>query len=379
MKHANISTLKQKNLALIFQCLRKKNTSRIDLSLETGLTKSAVTMITNQLIDDGIIEEVGVIQSKKGRNPILLSIVKNFRYALGIHLDRKNISIIITDLDYNILSSISKEYALFHDYNEALSFIVSSLQHMISEHNFDHIIGIGISSPGPVDYQNGVILTPPNYELFHNRHIVSDLKNHFSLPILLENNSSLLALTDFIKNPIHTNNNTLFVLMYHGIGSCIIKNGAIYHGFSGFSAELGHNSIDPNGPLCLCGNNGCLELYATLFVIQSKFEFSSYQQVVDDAYNGNLNSINIIKYIAEKLSFAFIHAINLFDLNEIILFGEYDYKPSLLISYLNELISKKCIIAKIHSIDIHFSKLSSDAHISSSVSLILNKYFDQEL
>ncbi len=380
-KHSNIQTLKNSNLNLIFTVLRKENKSRIEISKESGLTRSAVTMITNQLIEKGILKEIGTVDSKKGRRPVLLSIVKDFKYAIGINLERKKVSIVLSDLANTILFCEEEKIQSFSSYEQVLSWIITTIGNLLDQSKicFTKLIGIGISCPGPVDYKTGSILTPPNFSLFHNKAITTDIQRHYKLPIFIENNAVSLAITDYFKSKKPTDINSMLITFSDGIGSCIIKNGAIYRGFAGFAGEIGHTSIDPFGMPCTCGNTGCLELYITLSALKEKFGFETYEEVVDRAYAKDEKALEILEYLARILSFSLINVINVLDLNEILLHGEFNYKPTLLISLIQSYISNNCILAKTHPITISTSHLDLNDQKSASVTVVLNEFFKQNI
>ncbi|WP_312642179.1 ROK family transcriptional regulator, partial [Hydrogenoanaerobacterium sp.] len=219
---SNVSTLKNDNRALIFSLLRKQPMSRAQLSAQTSLTKSAVTMITGTLIQEGQLIEVGTSDTQKGRKPILLDIVKDYRYAVGVSLHRKRLIVSITDLGSELIDSTESHTENYQDSSAALAWISSTIRLLLSKNKipYDRVIGIGISSPGPLDYQSGTILMPPNFSLFHNVAIVSRLKEEFDLPVLLENNSVLFAITEYFRGSMGDYRNSMFVTISDGIGSC---------------------------------------------------------------------------------------------------------------------------------------------------------------
>lgn len=171
----------------------------------------------------------------------------------------------------------------------------------------------------------------------------------------------------------------MFITFSDGIGSCIIKNGIIYRGFAGFAGEIGHTSIDPFGKPCSCGNTGCLELYITLSALKKAYGFTSYEKVVDNAYNNEQDAVQILTYLAQILSFSLTNTINVLDLNEITLHGEFNYKPQLLLSFIHEHIEHNCILSKTHPIIITTSVLTTEDQNSACVSVILNEFFQQKI
>ena len=377
----NVNSLKNHNRALIFSHIRRQPMSRIQLSHLTGLTKSAITIIASDLIREGQLIEMGATRSTVGRKPITLDIVKDFKYAVGVSLHRKRVTVSVVNLKSELLDYDTAALNSFNHYADALVWICGAINRLLQKNNIlpEKLVGIGVSCPGPLDYEQGVILTPPNFNMFHNTPIVKLLKEQFYLPVYLENNAVLLAMNEYFYGSMKNFSNSIFVIISNGIGSSIIMNGEIYRGFKGHSGELGHTSIDYKGAQCTCGGRGCLEQYATLKALKARFGFESYETVIDDAYLNKPYALNIVEYLVDCLSSAFVNVVNLFDLDSIILFGEYAYRNELLIDKLNTTVNSRSIINRAHQIKVLWSELNPDAPLISDTAVLLNNYFNQQI
>jgi predicted NBD/HSP70 family sugar kinase len=374
----NVYSLKSVNRARILECIRRQPTSRIEISRQTGLTKSAVTMLTNDMISEGLLYELGLSEKSTtpGRTSILLDIVADYAYAIGVTLHRRKIGVCISDLKLNCIAKENCETTLFNTPNEAVNWICSAINRISFEANISlsKCIGIGISSPGPLDYTNGVILEPPHFPLFHHYPIVEKMKQHFDFPVFLENNSVSLALTNFYVRG-KSNRNELFVVIADGIGSALLQDGIVFRGSRGFAGELGHVSVNPKGEYCSCGNRGCLELYATLQSLKKRFKFESYEDVMDKAISGDQDNLKIMNYLVENLGSALTASVNLFDLETITIFSEYSYHIDWLTKQLEKYIQKHSLIHHVHPISVLASKITlSEIDVASSVSAI-NYFF----
>jgi predicted NBD/HSP70 family sugar kinase len=378
---SNVNTLKSDNRALLVNEIRKHPLSRAQLSNITKLSKSAVTMIINELITEGQLVETEIEKAPKGRKPVLIDIVPDLYYAAGVELHRKQITVVITNLKSEIVDEVSADIDCFHDCEAAVDWICDGIRSLAERQGIplSQLIGIGISSPGPLYYLSGVILNPPNFKMFVSTPITSMIQSVFNLPVILENNSVLLAMREYFSGIMKNYHNSLFVIISNGIGSCAIIDGQIFRGLAGFAGELGHTSIDVNGPVCSCGNKGCVELYATLSALKNKYGFDSYEAVVDDAYESDEHALAILEYEAECLATAFISAINLLDLDSIFLYGELNYRPKLLISKISSIIDKRSIIRKAHSVSIFPSSLDGNSSAATSTAAVLDQYFNQHL
>jgi predicted NBD/HSP70 family sugar kinase len=412
MQASNVKSLKNDNRALILNEIRKCPCSRAQLADKTSLTRSAVTMIVQELMAEGQLKETSSLQSDRGRRQILLDIVEDHKLALGLALHRREISTVLTDLRGKPVDKNSRPTSAFANREAALAWSFETMKSMIHKHKLtqDKLVGIGISSPGPLDRQSGRILEPIDFPLFQNFDITEEVaswqlfkasesasasgKSNDSrtlsstntttgstVEINLDNNAVLMAMREFYNgtSPIYKYKHILFVTISRGIGSCLISDGQIYRGLGGFAGELGHTSIDAAGRPCSCGNYGCIEKYATLDALKAFFGFESYDIVVDLAYNGISRYLAIVEQIAEWLTTALVNAVNLFDLDAIVLYGELNYRPQLLTDMIEKKVRQRSLISRAHEIKVFASSFDDKTAAEASTAGIIDAYFKQKL
>ena len=376
----NVAELRNGNRFRILEILRFSPMGRAELSRKTGLAKSSVTTLTNQMIEEGLIKEFGIDEknSKAGSKSILLGINHNFGFALGINLHRKKISVSAVDLTGNLLFEFFKNNSEFSKTTEAVNFLVQQIPLEIKKAGLDisRLVGIGVSAPGPLDCENGVILEPPNFPLFNNFPILKELKERFNCPAFLENDAVTLAIYEhhYIEQQ---NQNTLFVSIFDGIGGALIKNGEVYRGSHGIAGELGHISVDPKGAECPCGNRGCLEQYATLSSLKQRFGIKDYPSLVEGFISQKRASQKAFLFLVDTLSSALVGAVNLFDLDKIIIRGEFDYKPEVLCQEIEKYIKARSVVCKVHSVKVVPSGQKGFYGHNAAAVLAINGFFKE--
>jgi len=376
-------SVKNANRALILQCLRRRHISRIDISKETNLSKAAVTILTNDMVKEGLLKENGVDETLAvtvGRRPILLGIVPDYRFAVGVGLHRKRIAVNLVNLELQQLDLAETCLASFRYPDQAVEWICSHIKSLVAKHelDWDKCVGIGVSSPGPLDYKNGIILNPPNFEMFANYPITERLTAQLGKPVSLENNSVVLAITDYLCNSLEPFSQVMFITAMEGIGTAILSRGKVMRGFAGFAGELGHSSVDINGIPCSCGNKGCLEQYVTLAALRQRFNFESYVKLVDDAYSGYGYALNIIAFVAEYLGCAIASASNILDLDAVVLHGDFNYRPEMLLDRIKKIVSDRSVICRTHPIAFHASCLGPESVDVANAVGVINSFFSQQ-
>ncbi len=378
----NITALKNSNRNLILESLRQAPKSRAELSLEIGLAKSSVTTLANQMITEDLLTEIGPAEKTKsaGRTRILLDINPDFGFAVGINLHRKHITVTGVNLKGNPIFSFHEKTSVFSTTEALLNFINAQLPRAIKKVKLENsrFIGIGIAAPGPLNCESGIILDPPNFPLLNHFAITEYLENIYGCPAVLENDAVSLALFEHSTHMPFLGN-CLFVTISDGIGGALLQNGNVYRGSHGIAGELGHISVDPLGELCPCGNRGCLEQYATLSSLQNRFGFSSYQSMVEGAESGNQDDKKAFSFLVETLGAAFVNAVNLFDLDQIILFGEYDYRAHLLSEALESYITKHAVVCKVHPVSVRPAGLTLDTAPTAAAIPAINRFFKESI
>lgn len=392
---SNIKSLKSDNRSLILNEIRKQPCSRVQLSYRTNLTRSAVTMIVQELITEGQVRQTQALQSGRGRRQILLDIVPDYRLAAGISLHRHELTVVLTDLKGFALEQKSAPTSEFQTLEQAADWVRITLIQLLQAHQVElsHLAGIGISSPGPLDLTDGRILEPIEFPLFRFFDVVDTVREWFldkedgrsvaqrNLPVSLENNAVLLAVREFYheKSSIHHFRQILYVTISQGIGSCIINDGVVYRGSGGFAGELGHTSIDGAGRPCSCGNFGCIERYATLRAICDYFSLDNFDLTVDLAYSGQSRSLAILEQVADWLSTALINAVNLFDVDAIVLYGELNYRPRLLADLIQSRIRQRSLVGRTHGIVVLPSVFDDKDAALASTAAVIDHHFKPNL
>lgn len=336
MKRAtNAAVMKQINQKLILNLIREKRLSRADIAQETGLTKAAISIIVDELVQEGLISEEPAGGRAVGRRPLLLSLNAGARYIIGVDITRRDYTVGISDLCGSLLCEVSEKLI---SKRQALNGILAHIIRLVRKNAVEtsKVIGIGITCPGPVDPAGALILNPPNFDEWHGEPIGKTLSLATGFPAYLENISSGAALFEMYFGVAKRIDNFMALVVHDGIGSGILIDHTLFRGTS----ELGHTSICYDGIPCECGNRGCLEKYASIQSIVKGTGFTSWKEVVD------AQALPLIEKEARYLGAAAANAANLFDLSAIVLQGDLLYRPELLVSYLKRELKERTIARK---------------------------------
>ncbi len=357
--------------------------SRADITKEIGLTRMAISNIVAELIDDGYIKEDKTEENLQvGRNPIILDISNDSPLAVGVYIGRKSIYAVLTDIR---LTSLYMDEIVFEKENEntlmqKLYEILDKLFDFYKNNIKDRdILGIGVSSIGPFEPTSGVLLNPREFFGITNFNVKEIIKNRYSLPVYCANDMNGAALAEKLKGKGRECGSFLYLGITNGIGAGIIVNNRLYGKESMSVGEIGHMCIDYEGPLCSCGNRGCLETYATIPNIIKKLK-EVYKD--DNIECNNFQMLSelppcnaVFEDVTNKLSVALINAVNFLDPECIVIGHEGAYLPKKYLSMMQNEIEKGILSAGYKKVPVVHSVFSTKAPIFGSAAIILNRLF----
>lgn len=232
--------------------------SRIDLSKLLSITPATVSDITQHLIINGLIKEIGedIDQNKVGRRKILLGILPDHSYYVGVELFEHTITLCLSDNRNTVIDQTTRELNKKTELSNTL--IINTVQEFIEKNRDYQISAIGIALPGHYDLEVETIITNNPY---WSRISLLELKSGFSIPVHFENNVNCMAINERLFGSRYDEPNFLYLHFRKGIFCTYVYQGEIYARNNFFVGEMGHMVVNPNGEQCECGKKGCLQTY----------------------------------------------------------------------------------------------------------------------
>ncbi len=256
----NIS-VKKINRSKVYQYIyRKKITSKLQIVQDLQMGLSTVSQNLNLLEQDGLIEKNGYFESTGGRKANAIQIVSDFRISIGIGILKNMFHITAVDLYGNTLytNTIPFPYSNTPDYYKQ---VTDKIKEFIATNQYDEekILGVSIATQGITSPDHSTVLYG---NIMNNTGmILEDFSRYLPYPCYLEHDSKSAAFLELWKHP--ELDNAVVFLLNRNLGGAIITNHQIHQGSSMHSGTIEHICINPDGPLCYCGNRGCLETYCS--------------------------------------------------------------------------------------------------------------------
>jgi N-acetylglucosamine repressor len=282
---SNHRLVKIHNRALVLKIIQQnERISRKQIAVATGLTQATITLISNALLELGLIVETGKDTSTgtHGRKQVFLSINKEKHWIIALNLGRCLVQAAICDLAGNILHRSESDLQLIRD-NELVSDrleenVVAIIRDLMADFGMasQDLLGISIAAPGPINAKGGIVRS-----LVYNEgetksaapfdwreiHLKEGIEREFGVGVFVENDANISALGEsWFGTGVGASNLAVFMIGI-GTGAGAIIDGMLYRGADDVVAEIGHVTVNFNGPRCRCGNIGCLETYCNFHVI----------------------------------------------------------------------------------------------------------------
>ncbi|MET8162103.1 ROK family transcriptional regulator [Sphaerisporangium sp. NPDC005289] len=246
--------------ATLLRLLREGGRSRAELGDDVSLSRSKLNLELDRLIETGLVEQAGLAASRGGRRSGMVRLSPHLRFA-GIDIGATSVDVAVTNGELEILGHVSQPCEVREGPAIVLGLAMELLAKLREQGLFTQLHGAGIGVPGPVSFRDGVPFAPPimpGWDRYPVREVVSQ---ELGCPAMVDNDVNLMALGELHAGLAKQVDDFLLIKIGTGIGCGIVVDGKIYRGVSGSAGDIGHMRVDDQGPLCTCGNTGCLEAY----------------------------------------------------------------------------------------------------------------------
>jgi N-acetylglucosamine repressor len=272
------------NHQLVLRTIYDRNPiSRADVARATGLTRTTVSDVVEELLEAGLVEEIGLGRSTGGKAPILLGVPQEARHLIGIEVGDTQLSGAVVNLRGEVRRRV--EVPLDgRDGEMALARLDGLIEELVQPTDAP-ILGIGIGTPGLIDTTTGTVRWAVNLD-WRDLPLGTRLSERWSLPVHVANDSQAAALGEYTFGGHSPRDSMVVVKVGRGIGAGIVIGGLLYAGEGSGAGEIGHSAIADNYRPCRCGSVGCLEtLASTRAVVQRARELAPHAP--DSALNAS--------------------------------------------------------------------------------------------
>lgn len=346
----------------------------------------------NELIAEGSVIETGFANSTGGRRPQMYSLNPVLNYIVCVAMDQLITHFSIVDLHNNPVSIVEKAHLPLQNNPLALEQLRNYLVQFINKSKIDkkNIAGIGISMPGFVDVKKGI---NHSFLFSGNESIVSFINQEIDIPVLIDNDSSLIGLAELRLGTARHHKNAMVINIGWGVGLGMILNGELFRGHNGFAGEFSHIPVFKNNKICSCGKTGCLETETSLLVIIEKaieglkkgrmsvlqnLSFDkveeSWNAIIDAASKGDTFAVELFSEAGYKLGLGISILITLLNPELIVLSGRGAAAGKLWLAPIQQAINEHCIPKIAEDTDIKTSTFGQRVNLLGAAALVMENF-----
>ncbi|WP_428836622.1 ROK family transcriptional regulator [Streptomyces bangladeshensis] len=287
---ANLEMLRSHNAALVLGLLRDagaEGISRLELAERTGLTPQAVSKITARLREQGLAAEAGRRASTGGKPRTVLRLVPEAGHAVGVHLDRDELRVVLVDLDGAVVGERCEELDLGAGAEAVLGAVCGAVRGVAERlgrgtgaaeggsgvaeggagtgsgvlAGVGSLVGVGVALPGPLDHAHGVLHRVTGFPEWDGFPLRDALAERLGVPVVVDKDTNAAALGLAAGGEEGAAGGSFAYLhLGTGLGAGLVIGGTVHRGARTGAGEFGHQVIQLDGPLCECGNRGCVEV-----------------------------------------------------------------------------------------------------------------------
>ncbi|MBK8617750.1 MAG: ROK family transcriptional regulator [Anaerolineales bacterium] len=394
---ADQTTVREKNLSSVLRLVHSQSPiSRAQLAIATGLNKSTISSLIDELIAQNFVHEAGINSGAAGRPATKLEINPHAGLIVGVELGVDFVTVAVTDLLGNILWRYKEDAdpAEGQDkmINQTLLIVKEAMT--VNKKKGERFFGIGLSTPGTVDLKEGVLIFAPNLH-WRNVPFRKIFSDYTKLNIYIENDANAATIAEHLFGTARECRDFLFVFAGVGIGSGLFLNGNLYRGKNGYAGEIGHSPImaEPSPTVCHCGNRGCWETYANQYSIiqrvQARLEVKrssiipklmadqnavlSIPLIKQAADLGDAEAIESFTEAGHAMGKGFAGLINIFNPEKIILGGPLSLAGEYLLPAIRETIAHHSFLPEINQqAEVQLSSFRSDASLIGAIAIVID-------
>jgi len=398
-KYLKAPVMLSKSEAEVVRALRGNGqTSRVDIAHMTGWSRAKTSQVVNALIEKGYLVQVGEGISKGGRKPRLLSFNKQLGYIIGIDIGATSLEIALADINGSILRRVSEPADVRLPPEELLGRCSMLILELTVAHGIrpEQILGIGVGVPGPVDFTRGVLVAPPLMPDWENYPIRNFFKETFlSAFVVVDNDVNIMALGEQRSGFAANLDHFLVIKIGTGIGCGIMAGRKIHRGSDGCAGDIGHICVDKQGPICRCGNQGCLEAMAAgpaiaekamqaasdgkseflLKLMESNGGVLTPENVNTACREGDEAALEIIRASGQMIGDVLAGLVNFFNPSHIFIGGGIANFGNHLLIAIKRAVLRRSLPLATTNLTISFSRTGSNAGVIGAIMLALEYLF----
>jgi predicted NBD/HSP70 family sugar kinase len=381
----SLTSLREGNRRRIIDALRARGVaSRAELARITGLSRSTVSTIVGGLLEDGLAtereEEKPASEASTGRPPVMISLDSSAGLVLGIDFGHRHLRVAVSDLSHTVLAETWGEMDVDHSADHGLDAAAEFVGNVLEEAGVDRgrVIGVGMGLPAPIDRATGAVQSSSILPGWVGVDAAAEASSRLDMPVEVENDANLGALAELVWGAGQGRSEVAYIKLATGIGAGFISDGRLHHGVGGTAGEIGHTVLVEGGPVCRCGNRGCLETLASARAITdllstSRREETSTRRLLELSAGGDAAAQRLIGDAGRAVGVAVANLCNLLNPECVIVGGDLSAAGDVLLEPLRNSVRRNALPSAVDQLEIVPGVLGERAELLGALALVMHE------
>lgn len=379
------SSLHRANLERVVRAVRMAGSlTQAEIARTTGLSAATVSNIVRELKDGGTVEVTPT--SSGGRRARSVSLSGDAGIVVGVDFGHTHLRVAVGNLAHQVLAEDAEPLDVDASAEQGLQRAECMVRTLIAKAGINprKIVGVGLGVPGPIDAESGVLGSTAILPGWAGTNPRDDLAARLGVPVHVDNDANLGALGELVWGAGRGATDLAYIKVASGVGAGLVINGKIYRGPGGTAGEIGHITLDESGPVCRCGNRGCLETFTAARYILPLLHSAhgtdlTVPRVVELARAGDPGCRRVISDVGRHIGSGVANLCNLLNPSRVVLGGDLADSGELVLAPIRESVSRYAIPSAARRLEVVPGALGGRSEVLGALALVLSEMGDSTL
>jgi predicted NBD/HSP70 family sugar kinase len=383
-RSGSLASLREGNRRLVIEALRERGVaSRAELSRATELSRSTISTIVGDLIDAGLaVERDGQPDggAHAGRPGVMVALDPSAGLALAIDFGHRHLRVAVSDLSHTVLAERWRELDVDASASDGLAEASNFVDEVLVEADVDRgqVIGAVMGLPAPINRLTGTVWDSSILPGWVGIDAAAEASSRLSLPVTVENDANLGALAELTWGAAKGRSEVAYLKVASGVGGGLISGGRLSHGVGGTAGEIGHTIVAHDGPVCRCGNHGCLETLASARAVANLLSISRREQVstrrmLELSNSGDAATRRLIGDAGRAIGVAVANLCNIVNPECVVIGGDMALAGDVLLDPVREVVQRNAIPSAAADTEIVAGVLGERAEMLGALALVMHE------
>ncbi|MFE5870075.1 ROK family protein [Streptomyces roseifaciens] len=379
------SSLHRANLERVVRAVRRAGSlTQAEIARATGLSAATVSNIVRELKDGGTVEVTPT--SSGGRRARSVSLSGDAGIVVGVDFGHTHLRVAVGNLAQRVLAEDAEPLDVDASAAQGLDRAEQLVRRLIDDVGIDpgKIIGVGLGVPGPIDVETGTLGSTAILPGWAGTNPRDELAARLNVPVHVDNDANLGALGELVWGAGRGAADLAYIKVASGVGAGLVINGQIYRGPGGTAGEIGHITLDESGPVCRCGNRGCLETFTAARYVLPLLHSAhgtdlTVTRMVQLAREGDPGCRRVISDVGRHIGSGVANLCNLLNPRRVVLGGDLADSGELVLAPIRESVSRYAIPSAARQLEVVPGALGGRAEVLGALALVLSEMGDSTL